>query len=69
MRMENDAVHHMASGDIAVWVDPGGAICLQKRISDPVEPAEEEAVELADLLLRLAGRTKRPGVGGGGSRP
>ena len=56
MSIEDDAVHHMASGDIDVWVDPGGAICLQKRISDPVELAEHEAVALAELLLQLAGR-------------
>ena len=56
MSIEDDAVHHMASGDIDVWVDPGGAICLQKRISDPVELAEHEAVALAELLLQLVGR-------------
>ena len=57
MRIEDDAVHHMAGGDIDVWLDPGGAICLQKRISDPVELAEHEAVALAELVLQLAGRT------------
>jgi hypothetical protein len=58
MNIEDGAVHQMAGGDIDVWVDPGGAICLQKRISDPVELAEHEAVALAELLLRLAGRAR-----------
>jgi hypothetical protein len=37
MRIEDDAVHQMAGGDIDVWVDFGGAICLQKRISAFIE--------------------------------
>ena len=56
MRIEDDSVHQVASGDIEVRVDPGGATCLRKRISDPVELTEHEAVALAELLLRLAGR-------------
>ena len=47
-------VHRMASGDVDVWVDPGGGICLKSRGVDPVELSEGEAVELAELLLRLA---------------
>jgi len=64
MRIEDDEVHQMAGCDIDVWVDPGGAICLQKRISDPVEVAEHEAVALAELFLQLAGRARVAGLHG-----
>jgi hypothetical protein len=49
-------VHELASGEITVWVDPGGAICMKIRnaYNDPVELAEHEALALADLLTRLA---------------
>lgn len=54
--MENKArVFEMAGGEIAVWIDPGGAICLKtkNRAGDPVELAEHEALQLAELLTRL----------------
>jgi hypothetical protein len=48
-------LYEVAGGDIDVWVDPGGAICLKVRnkVNDPVELAEHEAMELAELLIRL----------------
>jgi hypothetical protein len=48
-------VHEVANGDVAVWVDPGGAICmkLNSKFNDPIELAEHEALELATLLMRL----------------
>lgn len=57
-RMATDKVPHvfeLAGGDICVWVDPGGAICLKTRdqFNDPIELAEHEALALADLLRRL----------------
>lgn len=57
--MTNDPrprVYDVASGDIGVWVDPGGAICIKLRtkFNDPVELAEHEAIELGQLLIRLA---------------
>lgn len=50
--MATDKVPHvfqLAGGDICVWVDPGGAICLKTRdqFNDPIELAEHEALALA----------------------
>lgn len=44
-----------ASGEVMVWLDPGGAICLKTVNShgDPVELAEHEALEIAEALTRL----------------
>ena len=49
-------VYEMAGGDVDVWVDPSGAICLKVRTdsNDPVELAEHEAIALGELLVRLA---------------
>jgi hypothetical protein len=49
-------VFEMASGDVSVWVDAGGAICmrLNDKFNDPVELGEQEALNLGELLIRLA---------------
>jgi hypothetical protein len=49
-------VYYAASGDVAVWIDAGGSIHLRvrERQGDPVELSEHEAIELADLLRKLA---------------
>ncbi len=49
-------VHRIASGDIAVWLDDSGSICLKvlEKYGDPVELSEHEALELAELLTRLS---------------
>ena len=49
-------VFEMASGDVSVWVEPSGAICmkLNGKFNDPVELGEREALELGALLVRLA---------------
>lgn len=48
-------VYELADGEIDVWVDPGGAICLKTRskFNDPIELGEHEALELAELLTKL----------------
>jgi hypothetical protein len=48
-------VYELAGGEIDVWVDPSGAICLMTRNkdNDPVELAEHEALALAELLTTL----------------
>ena len=48
-------VYELASGEIDVWIDPGGAICLKTRnqFNDPIELAEHEALALAELLAKL----------------
>lgn len=52
---EKPGVHELAGGEIAVW-DDNGAIMLKvcNAYQDPVELNEEEALELAELLTRLA---------------
>jgi hypothetical protein len=56
MRDTKVKVYDLADGDISVWVDPGGAICLKLNgeFNDPVELAEHEALDLANLLISLA---------------
>ena len=48
-------VYELAGGEIDVWVDTGGAICLKIRnqFNDPVELAEHQALALAELLTKL----------------
>jgi hypothetical protein len=48
-------IQEFASGEIMIWLDPGGAICLKTVNShnDPVELAEHEALEIAEALTRL----------------
>lgn len=55
MNERKDEIFKMASGDISVWVDDGGSICLKlnTEFNDPVELGEREALELGNLLLRL----------------
>lgn len=53
-------VHKRAGGDVVVWVDDGGAVCIKTKdkFNDPVELAEHEALDLANLLLRLVEEAK-----------
>jgi len=53
--VEPIVVHSVGSGDITVWLDPSGSICMKSRdeYGDPVELSEDEALELAELLTRL----------------
>lgn len=44
----------MASGDICVWVDGGIHLKIRAAGTDPVELGQAEALELGELLLRLA---------------
>ncbi len=48
-------IHELASGDIAIWLDENGVICIKTRneFDDPIELAEHEALELAELLISL----------------
>jgi hypothetical protein len=53
---EKIEIHKCAGGEIAVWKEPQGAINLQvlNRFHDPVDMGEDEALELGELLIRLA---------------
>lgn len=44
-----------ASGEVMIWLDPSGAICLKtvNPHNDPVELAEHEAMEIVEALTRL----------------
>jgi hypothetical protein len=48
-------IHELAGGDLAVWQDESGTVFLklQEKHGDPVELGEEEALELAELLIQL----------------
>ena len=52
---ESIKVHKIAGGEIALWLDPAGAICLKivAEGDDPVEMSEDEALACAELLTRL----------------
>jgi hypothetical protein len=49
-------VYTLAGGEIAVWRDPSGAVCIKilEPHGDPVELAEHEALELSAILKKLA---------------
>ena len=51
----NTNIHELAGGDIAVWQDEAGTVFLklQEKYGDPVELGEQEALELAELLIQL----------------
>jgi hypothetical protein len=57
--MSDELIFKLASGDITVWRDSSGAIMLKVRepFGDPLELAEHEALELAEVLVRLAKET------------
>lgn len=54
--MSESTVYELASGEIVVWAEESGAIMLAVRqpFGDPVELGEQEALELGELLVRLA---------------
>jgi len=54
-RKSEPHVYKLASGEIAVWLEPGGPICLKTlgKFKDPIELAEHEAIELAEVLTKL----------------
>ena len=55
MADQTPRVYELAGGEMDLWVDPGGAICLKIRnqFNDPLELAEHEALALAELLTKL----------------
>ncbi|MBS0422789.1 MAG: hypothetical protein JSR66_34095 [Proteobacteria bacterium] len=54
--MSKSTIYDLASGERVVWAKESGAIMLKTRepFGDPVELGEEEALELGELLVRLA---------------
>ena len=55
MSEDKTRIYEVADGEIDVWTDPGGAICLKVRSKndDPVELSEREALALAQILTEL----------------
>lgn len=56
-------VFKFSDGEVAVWYD--GCVCIKAVTRgphyDPVEMTEDEAIELAEVLLRLAKKASPPG--------
>jgi hypothetical protein len=54
--MSNSTVYEFAGGEIVVWAEESGAIMLKVRqpFGDPVVLGEADALELGELLVRLA---------------
>jgi hypothetical protein len=52
---QESSVHMVAGDEIAVWKEPNGTIILKVRnkYHDPAELGEADALELAELLVRL----------------
>ncbi len=48
-------VHKLSGGDVLVWLDPDGGICIKtvEPHGDPVELSDQDALELARLLTQL----------------
>ena len=48
------------AGEIDVWLEDGGAICLKSRNknNDPIDMGEDEAEELGNLLLGLVKKAR-----------
>ena len=55
MADQTPRVYELSGGEMNLWVDPGGAICLKIRnqFNDSIELAEHEALALAELLTKL----------------
>ena len=51
---QGQEIFEMASGGISVWVDGGIQLKVNTPGKDPVELGEQEALELGQLLIRLA---------------
>jgi len=53
--IESDGIYKIANGEIVVWQDESGCVCIKtiNAHNDPVELAEHEAIELSELLFRL----------------
>jgi hypothetical protein len=50
-------VHKFAAGEVSVWLqEESGSICIktENKHGDPAELVAEEALELADLLVKLS---------------
>jgi hypothetical protein len=55
MRVPTNDYFKLAGDQVSLWLDPTGGICIQlhEPFNDPVELAEHEALELAEVLTRL----------------
>lgn len=54
-------VFEMASGEISIWVEGGIHLKVNTTGKDPVELGEQEALKLAELLIRLANESRATG--------
>lgn len=51
---EENEVYTLFNDEITVWLDGGIHIKTRNKYNDPVELADFEAIELANLLIKLA---------------
>ena len=58
---ESSKVFDVAGGEIAVWLEDAGCVCLKSKnkYNDPVELSEDEALELARILVELVEEMRR----------
>ena len=56
MNEKNDDVFKVAGGDVYCWAEAGSSVMLKAvtGYGDPVELSSEEAIELANALLKAA---------------
>jgi hypothetical protein len=49
-------LYTVAEGEVTLWCDPAGVVCIKtmEPHGDPVELTEDEALELAAILTKLA---------------
>ncbi len=61
MNPDRGDVEEFAGGEVVLWLDPAGIICLKTRskFNDPVELAEHEALALAESLIRLVRQQRK----------
>ncbi len=56
MTRQDVVVHRLSGGEVLVWLDPDGGVCIKtvEPHGDPVELSDRDALDLARLLTRLA---------------
>ena len=60
--MATDEALYTIADQVTLWIAPGGSIHIKTREphGDPVELAEEQALELAAILTKLAEKLQQP---------
>ena len=69
MANDNNQIFSMASGDVLVWVEAGGAICIKvnTEFNDPADMSSDEALERWPLRSGAVRRRQDRQEGAGGA--